>query len=48
MIGIVDDYSHECVEGRTMHPFALRPFADSRDELWRLLHEKLDLKPADE
>jgi len=48
MMGIADEYTHECSEGQTMHPFALRPFADSRDDLWRLLNEKLDLRPADD
>jgi hypothetical protein len=31
-----------------MHPFALVPFRDSRDELWGVLNEKLDPQPRDE
>jgi hypothetical protein len=48
MIGMAETYTHECVEGRTLHPFALIPFPDSRDELWSHLEDRLDLRPADE
>lgn len=47
MIGIVDDFTHICVEGRELHPFAIVPFADAQDDLWRTLREKLDLRPAE-
>jgi hypothetical protein len=36
------------VDGKVMHPFAIVPFPDSRDDLWEHLHERLDLRPRDE
>jgi hypothetical protein len=46
MIGMVDEYSHVCVDGWMVHPFAMIPFPDERDALRESLIEAFP--PIDE